>query len=71
MFSLNWDGINASIKERLNLEKLWKVADPEKISAAVSQQVEIVGLRSLYERIDKNFKKQKSEALFAKVKFIL
>ena len=71
MFSLKWNGIKASIKEQLNLEKLWKAADLEKISTAVSQQVAIVGSRSLYERIDNNFKKQKSEALFAKVKFIL
>ena len=53
------------------MEKLWKAEDPKNISAAVSKQVEIVHLRNLYEKIDNNFKKQKSEALFAKVKFIL
>ena len=41
MFSLKWNGIN--VKEQLNLEKLWKAADPEKISTAVSQQVALVG----------------------------
>ena len=66
-----WKGMIGHTREQLNLEKLLKVADPEEISTAVSEQVALLGSYSLYERMDNNFKLHKSEAIFAKVTFIL
>ena len=43
----------------------------KKISSAISEQVALIGSRSLYERIDKNFKELKFEAFLAKVKLII
>ena len=51
----------------LFMEELRKEADPEKIASAVSQQVELLGSQSLYERINTNFKEMKFEAFLAKV----
>ena len=48
--------------------KLMEAADQEKIDSALAQQIALVGSRRLYERINKNFKEVKFEALFAKVK---
>ena len=39
-----------------------------KINSAISEQIALVGSRSIYERINKNFKEERFEALFAKVK---
>ena len=50
----------------LNTSLLEKV-DQEKISLAVSQQVALVGSQSLYEKINKNFKEERFDAIFAKV----
>ena len=48
--------------------ELLKMADPERISLAVSKQVALVGSRSLYEKINNNFKEKRFDAIFAKVK---
>ena len=53
--------------ELLNTE-LMKSADQDKISAAKEEQVKLVGSLSLYEKINKNFKELRIDALFAKVK---
>ena len=50
-------------------QQLLKQADQEKIDLAVSQQVALVGSKSLYEKINKNFKEKRFDAIFAKVKF--
>ena len=50
------------------MAELRKEADQEKISAAIAEQVALVGSQSLYERINNNFKKLKFEAFLAKVK---
>ena len=47
---------------------LMESADQDKISSAVSQQIALLGSKKMYERINKNFKKERFEALFAKVK---
>ena len=49
---------------------LLKQADQEKIDLAVSQQIALVGSKSLYEKINKNFKEHGFDAIFAKVKLI-
>ena len=46
---------------------LMKKADPDKMSSAVSQQVALLGSRSMYERINNNFKELEFEPLLAKV----
>ena len=51
----------------LFMEELMKEADPDKIASAVSQQVELLGSQSLYERINSNFKERRFEAFLAKV----
>ena len=51
----------------LFMAELRKEADPDKIASAISQQVELLGSQSLYERIDNNFKEMKFEAFLAKV----
>ena len=51
-----------------NKALLLKQADQEKIALAVSQQVALVGSQSLYDKINKNFKENGFDAIFAKVK---
>lgn len=51
--------------------KLMEAADQEKIDSALAQQIALVGSRRLYERINKNFKEIKFEAVFAKEHFDL
>ena len=53
--------------EMFNTE-LVLAADQDKISAAISQQIKLLGSTRLYERINNNFKIAKFEAHFAKVK---
>ena len=48
--------------------KLRKMADPEKITSMVSQQVALVGSQRLYEKINNNFTGVRFDAIFAKVK---
>ena len=51
----------------LFMAELRKEADQEKISAAIAEQVALVGSQSLYERINNNFKKLKFEAFLIKL----
>ena len=51
-----------------NKALLLKQADQAKIALAVSQQVALVGSQSLYDKINKNFKENGFDAIFAKVK---
>ena len=53
-----------------NKAELLEMADQEKISLAVSQQVDLVGSQSLYDKINKNFKEGGFDAIFAKVHFL-
>ena len=57
--------------EKLFNAELMKSADQDKINSAISEQIALVGSRSIYERINKNFKEQRFEALFAKVNYDL
>ena len=52
----------------LFMAELMKEANQEKISAAIAEQVALVGSQSLYERINNNFKEMRFEAFLAKVK---
>lgn len=60
------DSDEESYKE-VNAE-LMKSADQNKINSAISQQIALLGSREMYERINRNFKERRFEALFAKVK---
>lgn len=59
------DSDEESYKE-VNAE-LMKSADQNKINSAISQQIALLGSREMYERINRNFKERRFEALFAKV----
>ena len=59
-------GYNSAEAELLKAD-LMKKADPDKMSSAVSQQVALLGSRSMYERINNNFKELEFEPLLAKV----
>ena len=54
-----------------NKAELLEMADQEKISLAVAQQVALVGAQSLYDKINKNFKEGGFDAIFAKVQHFL
>ena len=63
-----WTSKGRKLIEKAELfnTEIVQAADPAKISAAVSQQISLLGSRRLYERIKNNLKIAKFEAHFAK-----
>ena len=63
-----WTSKGRKLIEKAELfnTEIVQAADPAKISAAVSQQISLLGSRRLYERINYNLKMAEFEAHFAK-----